>query len=119
MLYTTVTIKEKDYKCRLNAKACVDLERKLKTNPVNILMDLQNEKFPPLGQILMIFHATLQELQHGIKEDEIFDLYDAYCEDGKNYIDFINEIIMPVMVNAGLLPNEDEAKKLIEEQAKN
>ena len=119
MLYKTVTIKDKDYKCRLNAKACVDLERKLKTNPVNILLDLQLEKFPPLGQILMIFHASLLEMQHGIKEDDVFELYDTYCENGKNYIDFINEVIMPVMVDAGLLPNEDEAQKIIEEQAKN
>ena len=29
MLYTTVTIDGIDYKARLNAKACVDLEKKL------------------------------------------------------------------------------------------
>ena len=36
MLYTTFTVKENDYKCRLSAKACVDLERKMGTNPLNV-----------------------------------------------------------------------------------
>ena len=36
MLYTTITIDGVDYKARLNAKACVDLEKKLGTNPLNV-----------------------------------------------------------------------------------
>lgn len=119
MLYKELTIKDKEYKLRLNARACVDLERRLKMNPVNVLMDLQNEKFPPLGQVLMIFHASLQEYQHGIKEDDVFALYDEYCAEGHDLITFITDVITPLLIDAGLLPSEDEAAKIIEEQRKN
>lgn len=33
MLYTIINVGEKEYKARLNAKACVELEKKLGTNP--------------------------------------------------------------------------------------
>ena len=50
MLYTTFTVKDRDYKLRLNAKACVDLEKKLGTNPVNIFMAMAGNdmKLPSL-----------------------------------------------------------------------
>ncbi len=112
MLYNTITINDKEYKLRLSAQSCVELEKKLKTNPVNILMQIEKEVFPPLGQLLMIFHAALTEYNHGITEADVFKLYDEYVAQNKNYIDFVHEVIMPTMTAAGLLPNEKEIEEI-------
>ena len=60
MLYTTFTVKDKEYKARLNAKACVDLEKKLGTNPLNVVVEIANQKtLPELNKMLLILKDYL------------------------------------------------------------
>jgi hypothetical protein len=93
-MYSTITIGNKDYKLRLNAKACVDLEKKLGTNPLNVLMEVSNDsKIPSLGTLIAILHASLQSYEHGITEAKTYELYDMFVEEGNTLIDLIPIII--------------------------
>ena len=111
MLFTSLPIGEKEYKLKLTTHAVVELERKLKTNPVNVLMRMAaTNEFPSLETVMTIFHASLQAYNHGISVEEAYEIYDAYLETGKNMADLIY-VLVQVFQNSGLIPKvEDEGK---------
>lgn len=118
MLYTTITIGKKEYKCRLSARALVDCERRLKTNPINVFMGMAtNNEVPSLEAMLIIFHSSLEKYNHGITLDDTYDLYDTYCEEGNDFTGFIQNVIVPIVQGSGLIPTEEEV--VSEEHAKN
>lgn len=112
MLYTTFTVKDRDYKLRLNAKSCVDLEKKLGTNPLNIFIDIAGNdtmKLPNLNDLIAVLHYSLQALEHGITMDKTYEIYDAFIEEGHSMTDLI-PIIIDVYKVSGLIPEEVEEK---------
>lgn len=113
MLYTTMTIKDRDYKLRLNAKACVDLEKKLGTNPLNIFVNMfgENDKvnLPSIGDIITILHASLQAYEHGMSIDKVYELYDDFIADGHTQLEMI-PIVAEIFKVSGLIPEEAETE---------
>lgn len=108
MMYSIIKIGENEYKARLTAKSCVELEKKLGTNPINILMDIANaNKMPSVDTILVILHASLQAYNHNISLDETYFLYDRFIDDGHSMVDLI-PIIIDIFKVSGLLPEEKE-----------
>jgi hypothetical protein len=106
MLSHKITIDGKDYDCRLSAKNCVDLEKKLGTNPLNIFMEIAAKgQVPNVEVLLTILHASLQQFNHGITMDKTYDLYDAYVEEGHNIMDLVPELLEILKVS-GLIPEE-------------
>ena len=111
MMYYTFTVGGKDYKGRLSAKACVDLEKKLGTNPLNIFMEIaQKGQVPSIEVIITMLHASLQQFNHGISMEDTYDLYDAFIDDGKNLMDII-PILLEIFKVSGLIPEEAEEPK--------
>lgn len=90
MLYTSIEIGGKEYKCRLAAKNCVDLEKRMGTNPINVFAEIADgNKYPNLEDMILIFHASLQSFNHNITLEGAYDLYDAYVDEGHNLLDLI------------------------------
>lgn len=110
MLYHTITIKERDYKCRLAARNCVDLEKKLGTNPLNIFIDIAKKgTVPDLEVLMIILHASLQKFQHGISLDDTYNIYDEFVDEGHNLMDLVPELLEIFKVS-GLIGEETEEK---------
>lgn len=111
MMYYTFTVGGKDYKGRLSAKSCVDLEKKLGTNPLNVFMDIaQKGQIPNVEVIVTMLHASLQQFNHGMSLDDTYELYDAFIDEGKTLMDLI-PILLEIFKVSGLIPEEkDEAK---------
>jgi hypothetical protein len=118
MLYHTETIGGKDYKFRLDAKACVSLEKKLKRNPLAILIESAQGTFPTITDIIAILQASLSKYQHGIDEDAVFDLYDRILDEGKEFADIMS-IIMKIFEVSGLYKPEETKETSGEESIKN
>ena len=115
MLYTTFTVKDKEYKARLNAKACVDLEKKLGTNPLNVVVEIANQKtLPELNKMLLILHASLTTYNHGITLDKVYSIYDDFVDEGKTLVDLI-PIVLEIFKVSGFFP-EDAADEEDEEK---
>lgn len=115
MIYTTVEIGGKEYRCRLTARAMVDLEKRLSGSPINTFMAIANSgEFPELDTLIKIFHASLQAFHHDMTLEKTYDLYDAMVDDGKTMVDLLN-IIVEIFQNSGLIPkdlvNEDPERK--------
>jgi hypothetical protein len=110
MLYTTITINNIDYKARLNAKACIDLEKKLGTNPINILLNMSSDasfNLPSLGTLITIIHCSLQAYEHGITLDKVYELYDSFIQEGHTMTDLI-PIVVDIYKVSGLIPEDKE-----------
>ena len=108
MLYETVKIKDKEYKCRLNAKAMVDLERMLGKNPIAMFMN-END-LPKNEDMITLFYTSLKAYQPEITIDETYDLVDEFYEDGNDLTQFI-ELIVKIFTSAGFIPQDKKGKK--------
>lgn len=110
MNYYTFTVKGNDYKLRLGAKACIDLEKKLGMNPVQVLADIGDSgKVPGLESFLVIMQASMSQYNHGVNMDKMYDIYDEYIEEGHTMYDLV-AVIMDVFKVSGLIP-EDKDKE--------
>ena len=111
MLYYVFTVKDKDYKCRLAARNCVDLEKKLGTNPLNIFMEIaQKGQVPNLEVLIIILQASLQKFQHGISLDDTYEIYDEFVDEGHNLMDLV-PILLEIFKVSGLMGEEGEEEK--------
>lgn len=111
MLYTVINIGGTDYKARLNAKACVDLEKKLGTNPLNVFAKIAEDgSIPDLSVLISIFQASLTAYNHGITIDKAYELYDKFVDDGNTMMDLV-PILMDVFKVSGFFKVEDEEEK--------
>lgn len=111
MLYTTITIDGVDYKARLNAKACVDLEKKLGTNPLNIFAKIaDNGNIPDLGVLITMLQASLTAYNHGITMDKTYELYDKFVDEGHTLMDLV-PILLDVFKVSGFFKEETIEEK--------
>lgn len=113
-MFATITIKDRDYKGRLTARALVELEKKLGTSPINMFMEMsKNESiFPSLDMLLTVFHASLQALEHNMTMDKVYELFDDMVDEGKTTVDLLNFIVEVFQVS-GLISKDlgtDERK---------
>ena len=111
MLYTTITIDGVDYKARLNAMACVDLEKKLGTNPLNIFAKIaDNGNIPDLGVLITMLQASLTAYNHGITMDKTYELYDKFVDEGHTLMDLV-PILLDVFKVSGFFKEETIEEK--------
>ena len=111
MLYTTITIDGVDYKARLNDKACVDLEKKLGTNPLNIFAKIaDNGNIPDLGVLITMLQASLTAYNHGITMDKTYELYDKFVDEGHTLMDLV-PILLDVFKVSGFFKEETIEEK--------
>lgn len=110
MLYTEFTAGGKDYKLRLNTRAVVGLEKQLGMNPLAIFGN--GDTLPTITSVVQILHAGLQQYQHGISLDDVYDIYDAYIADGHTMTDLLT-VIVDLYKVSGLIKNvsKEDAEK--------
>lgn len=116
MNYVEFTVSENTYKLRLSTKYTIALEKALGHNPIQILFDLDNGNIPTITEIVTILHYCLQQYNHGLKIDDSYDIYDEYLAEGNTMFTFINDVIVPVYKESGLLAKESDKE---EDEAKN
>ena len=109
MFYYVLKIKDNEYKCKLATKNLVNLEHRLGVNPLNVLTSISETNLPKLEPLLIILHESLQSLEHGISMDDVYDMYDAFIEEGHNLLELM-PIIIEIFKVSGLLPKDAEKK---------
>jgi len=111
MLYAIWSVGDRDYKCRLTARACVDLEKKLGENPLNVFIKIANANgaLPTIGDMITILHASLQSMEHGITLDKTYELYDQYVDEGHSLTELI-PTVLEIFKVSGFFNEEADAK---------
>ena len=110
MLFYEFTVGTKEYKCRLNTRGLIELEKKLGCNPLNIFMSVGDNVLPRLEELIYVLHYSLQPYNHGISLDDTYEIYDHYIEEGKTFMDFI-QVIMEIYKVSGLIKEEAAEEK--------
>ena len=110
MISINLVVGDKEYKCKLNTKSLVNLEKRLGMNPLNIFMNIGENNLPKLEDMLIILHESLQSLEHGISMEDVYDIYDSFIEDGNTFVDFI-PVIMDIYKTSGLIKEQKKADK--------
>ena len=104
-MYVDFTAGERTYKLRLTTKGIVSLEKKLGYNPLQMFMGIDDDVLPKFSDMIKVFHQMLQAYEHGITEDDAYDIYDLYVADGHSMWDLI-PVLIEVFQEAGFLPKE-------------
>ena len=80
----TITINGKDYTCMLKIKTCIQLEKKLGTNPLNVLQALDKGLIPDFEILGTIFHYCLIDMNHGLSMDDSLELFSQYMQENND-----------------------------------
>lgn len=80
----TITINGKDYNCMLKIKTCIQLEKKLGTNPLNVLQALDEGLIPDFEILGTIFHYCLIDMNHGLSMDDSLELFSQYMQENND-----------------------------------
>ena len=108
MMYVDFTVKDKEYKLRLNTRNTIALEKQLGCNPLSIFGD--GSTMPTITTMVQVLHASLQQYNHGIDMNDAYDIFDEYLEEGHATTDFI-KVIVDVYRVSGLIPDTNKAEK--------
>lgn len=109
-MYTELLIGGETYKLRLTTKASISLEKALGYNPITMLMKVEENEMPKLGDILIILQACLQAYHHGFNMDKTYDLFDQYVADGHNMFDLI-PVFVEVFQQSGYLATATKSEE--------
>lgn len=109
MLYTTLKVKDNEYKLRLDAKATVALERRLGKNPLDVLMDMENGRLPQINQVISILYYALQKY-HKMNEEQVFELYEDMIEDGRDFGTILPIVVELFQVSGFFTPPAEETE---------
>lgn len=99
------TVGGKDYQLKLRARDIVEVEKKLGRNILSVIGN-NDDLLPPLSTLLTIVQASMRMAHHGMTFDNVLDLYDGYCEEGKTQADLLNDVIVPLLEVSGFFTKE-------------
>lgn len=99
--YSIWFVNGKEYKLKLTTQEIVNIENKIKTNLLTVISSTENGNIPPLKIMLLITHGAMKKYNHGIKEDDVIELFDKYCEEGGSQMSFMTDVFIPIYTVSG------------------
>lgn len=93
----------KDYKLRLNTRGLIALEKDLGYNPIQLFGMGDAPVTPSMEDMLKVFKASLKPY-HEANDEEVYDIFDSWIEDGHITSEFIS-IIVEIYKVSGLIKN--------------
>ena len=104
-----LTVKDINYNLKFTTQSFISLENRLKKNPLNVFIEITDNNIPKLSDLMIMLHEALLPLNHGIKLEEVYQIFDSYCENGGNIISLI-EVLVKTLQDSGFIPSEQEVK---------
>ena len=95
--YTTLKIKNDEYKLKITAKAAIELEKKQDKSIVDGMSD-----FDKVGTLTDYLEAGLQAYNPGITEDSAIEIFDDYISAGGDVGSFA-EVLVEMLIVSGFL----------------
>ncbi len=92
------TVGGKDHKLKLTTQMIGALERKYRTNVLNLITA---DGLPPLSVMLTTVQAAAAPWEHGLGYRQVEAIYDQWCNEGGNQMELLSQVVMPTMVVSG------------------
>lgn len=112
--FVTWEVGGEEYKLKLTATNIARLEDKYKKN---LLILVSDEGLPPLTTMLTVVQAAMLPFNHGVKLNDLYDLFDKYVEEGGDQQMLLANVIFPVLSVSGFFTesqSEDMQEKVKE-----
>ena len=112
--YVIWEVGENEYKLKLTAANIAKLEDKFRKN---LLIMVSDEGLPALSTMLMIIQAAMLPFNHNIKQNEVFDIFDRYVDEGGDQQKLLADVIFPVLSVSGFFTESqsEEVKEKVKE----
>lgn len=108
-MYITFDCGKNSYKCKLSTRSLVDMERALGENPINIFVQMSESKLPKIDVLLTMLWYSMQDLNHGIKRSDIYDIFDEYINNGGTIMT-LTDFLGNLFYESGIIGKEEEAQ---------
>lgn len=105
MNYIEIELGGKTLKARLTLRDQLKVEERLGKNPASVLLDCSEHSFPKMGDMLVIVHQSLQTLEHGIKYDDVLEMFQEDLQNGKSIQDLVL-MVVNILEASGLIESE-------------
>lgn len=96
---------EEEYKLKLKASSTIELEKKLGCSVLDCINGI-----PSLEVALTIVHYAMKDWNANIKKDELYNIYDEYCENGGSLLELFSDVIMDILKVSGFLSKAHASK---------
>ena len=103
-------VKDKEYYLRLSTKRCVETEKRLGRNPLNVFMETTEASIPSITELMIILHECLLDLNHNLTLDDVYELYDGWTQEGGNLMKLLS-LLVEVFQDSGFIPKDTEESK--------
>ena len=90
-----------EYKLKLMTQEIVNLESKIGMNLLSVISKAEEGNMPPLKIMLLITHGAMKKFNHGVKEQDVIDLFDKYCDEGGDQLSFMTDVFLPIYQVSG------------------
>lgn len=109
MLFTELKVKNKKYKLRLNTRATILLEKKMKKNPLEVMYGITQGMMPTLEEVMdILYHSLIPYHETSFETiDSVYDFYDKYIENGGS-LEEILEVLLEVINACGYFKKVDD-----------
>ena len=98
-LFEIWEVNGEEYKLKLKTSSIIALEEKFNTSLMSLLE--VNGNITPLNIMLQITHYAMKDYNHSIKLNDVYDLFDKYCEEGGSQLDFYQKVYMGIFQVSG------------------
>ena len=107
---------EEEYKLKLTTSKITEVEERLKVGLMDVMGTVRT--LPPLKVMLTITHAAMQQFNSGIKERDVYEIFDKYIDEGGSQLDFFSNVFMEIYKVSGFFtPNQTEELTMGQEKA--
>ena len=113
--FATWVVGEEEYKLKLTTSKITEVEEKLKVGLMDVLGNART--LPPLKIMLSITHAAMKQFNSGIKEKDVYDIFDKYVEEGGSQLDFFTNVFIDIYKVSGFF-TEAQTEQMEEQQEK-
>lgn len=96
--YVLWSVQGQEYKLKLTTGVIRKLEQGFGKS---LLVAVLDEGIPPISTVATLLQAALLKFHHGIKSHAVDELLDSYIEDGGTQITLLQDVVYPLMGDAG------------------
>lgn len=77
--------------CKLDGKAILTIEKRLKKSILSLFMDANgNAQLPPANEILIVMQGANKT--HGVSDQDIIEAFESYIENGGTTVDLFSNV---------------------------
>lgn len=110
-MFYELNVGEKTYKLTLTTRDLMKLEDRIGMNPMLIFgTDAKDLHLPKITTMIDIIICSFPKYNHGLSDDEICDIIDAWCEEGHTK-DEIAMLVVEIYKASGLYKQVDNDSK--------